>query len=102
MNDAFSPELAARIEGCGIVAVLMIDEASHAAPLAEALLAGGVQAMELTLRTPAALDALRAVRKHVPEMLAGVGTILTPCPVHQAIDAGAESAGSPGVNPRVL
>lgn len=102
MNYAFSPELATRIEACGIVAVLMIDEASHAAPLAEALLAGGVHAMELTLRTPAALDALRAVRQHVPQMLAGVGTILTPAQVHQAIEAGAEFGVSPGVNPRVL
>ena len=48
----------------------------HAVPLARALLSGGVDVMELTLRTPVAIDALRAIRSEVPEILAGIGTIL--------------------------
>ena len=60
------------------MAVLVIDEVKHAVPLARALLDGGIDVMELTLRTPAAIDALLAIRQEVPEMLAGIGTILTP------------------------
>lgn len=96
-DDIFS-----RLQSACIVAVLVIDRAEDAAPVAEALLAGGVSAMELTLRTPAALDALREVKKAVPLMLAGVGTVLTPDQVRQAQDAGADFAVAPGMNARVV
>lgn len=102
MSQAFDPELAARIETFGVIAVLVVDRAEDAVPLAKALLDGGTGVMELTLRTPAALDALRAIRASVPEMIAGVGTILTPAQVVQAKDAGASFGVSPGMNPRVL
>jgi len=102
MSPAFDPTLAQRIETCGIVAVLVIDDAKDAVPLAKALLAGGVDVMELTLRTPAALDALKAIRAEVPEMLAGVGTILTTDQVKQVVAAGAAFGVAPGVNPRIL
>lgn len=98
MND----ELLARIEASGVIAVLVIDDPEHAAPLAKALLQGGVSAMELTLRTPAALEALAVVRRTTPEMLAGVGTVITPGQVQQVIDAGAEFAVAPGTNPAVV
>jgi len=101
-KPAFDPLLAARIEACGIVAVLVIDREEDAVPLARALLSGGVTAMELTLRTPAALGALRRIRAEAPEMIAGVGTILTPEQVAEAFAAGAAFGVSPGVNPRVL
>jgi 2-dehydro-3-deoxyphosphogluconate aldolase/(4S)-4-hydroxy-2-oxoglutarate aldolase len=94
--------LAARIQSTGIVAVLVIDNEEDGPPLAKALLAGGVDVMELTLRTPAALGALRRIRAEVPEMLAGAGTVLTPAQVEEVKNAGAEFAVSPGVNPRVL
>lgn len=94
--------LATRIRNTGIVAVLVIDREGDGPPLAKALLAGGVDAMELTLRTPAALGALRSIRAEVPEMLAGAGTVLTPAQVAEVKNAGAEFAVSPGVNPRVL
>lgn len=94
--------LATRIKTSGIVAVLVIDRAEDAAPLAHALLAGGINVMELTLRTPAALDALRRIKADVPEMLAGAGTVLTPKQVGEVKAAGADFAVSPGVNPRVL
>jgi 2-dehydro-3-deoxyphosphogluconate aldolase/(4S)-4-hydroxy-2-oxoglutarate aldolase len=91
-----------RIHRCGVVAVLTIDDARHAVPLARALLAGGVDVMELTLRTPVALDALRAVIAQVPQMLAGLGTVLSPQQVSQVRQAGAAFAVAPGLNPRVV
>lgn len=94
--------LAARIHSTGIVAVLVIDNEEDGPQLARALLQGGVDIMELTLRTPAALGALRRIRAEVPEMLAGAGTVLTPAQVDDVKNAGAEFAVSPGVNPRVL
>ena len=102
MESQFDSQLLGRIETCGVIAVLVVDEARHAVPLARALLAGGVDAMELTLRTEAAIDALRAIRKDVPEMLAGIGTILRPEQVRMVAEAGAAFGVSPGVNPRVI
>lgn len=94
--------LATRIQTSGIVAVLVIDRAEDGVPLARALLAGGVKVMELTLRTPAALDALCCIKADVPEMLTGAGTVLTPQQIKDVQSAGADFAVSPGVNPRVL
>lgn len=101
-TPAFDPALASRIEQAGIVAVLVVDDANDAVPLARALLAGGVNVMELTLRTPAALDALREIKAAVPEMLAGVGTILTTEQVQAVVDSGAAFGVAPGTNPRIL
>ncbi len=101
-TPAFDPVLAERVTKCGIVAVLVVDRVEDAVPLARALLAGGVDVMELTLRTPAAIDALKAVKAEVPEMLAGVGTILTVEQVAEVVAAGAAFGVAPGLNPRVL
>ena len=102
MKSQFPDETLERIQSCGVIAVLVIDEADHAVSLAKALLDGGVSAMELTLRTDAALDALKSVRDHVPEMLAGVGTILTTDQVRCAFDAGAAFGVAPGLNANVV
>jgi len=102
MATAFDPELSARIESFGVIAVLVVDRADDAVPLAEALLAGGVGVMELTMRTPAALEALKKIRTALPEMIAGVGTILTPDQLKAAQDAGAAFGVAPGTNARVL
>lgn len=102
MSEPFPERLRSQLEQAGIVAVLIVDRVADAVPLARALLAGGVDVMELTLRTPVALDSLRAIRAEVPEMLAGVGTILTPAQVTQAREAGAAFGVSPGLNRRVL
>lgn len=102
MNALFDSQLAARIEETGIVAVLVIDDAKDAVPLAQSLLAGGVNAIELTLRTPAALDALAEIKAGVPNVIAGVGTILTSGQVLQAVAAGAAFGVAPGLNPGVL
>ena len=91
-----------RLNSACVVAVLVIDRVQDAAPVAEALLNGGVTAMELTLRTPAALDALREVKRTFPQMLAGIGTVVTPDQVKQVVDAGAEFAVAPGMNVRVV
>ena len=85
-----------------VVAVLVIDDEEHAVPLAEALLEGGVQVMELTLRTDAAMGALRKIRASVPEMIAGIGTILTPDQAKEVRDADAAFGVSPGLNETVL
>jgi 2-dehydro-3-deoxyphosphogluconate aldolase/(4S)-4-hydroxy-2-oxoglutarate aldolase len=98
----FDEGIAKKIEECGVVAVLTVERAEDAVPLAHALLEGGVEAMELTLRTPAAVDALRAVVAEVPEVLAGVGTVLTPAQVAAVHEAGAAFAVAPGTNPTVL
>jgi 2-dehydro-3-deoxyphosphogluconate aldolase / (4S)-4-hydroxy-2-oxoglutarate aldolase len=102
MKSQFPPEILERIQSCGVVAVLVIDEVKHAVPLAEALLDGGIDVMELTLRTPAALSALAAIRNEVPEMLAGIGTILTPEQVGQVRAAGGAFGVAPGINRRVV
>lgn len=91
-----------RIERCGVVAVLVIDNLSHAVPTARALLKGGVNVMELTLRTPCAIDALRQIRAEVPGMLAGIGTVLEPRQIQEITEAGAAFAVAPGTNPRVI
>lgn len=104
MDDAaatpsFSPELAAKLEALGVVAVLVIDQLRDAIPVAQALAAGGVQAIELTLRTPVALECVRQIRSAVPDMLVGVGTILTAQQVDQVVQAGAAFGVAPGMNP---
>lgn len=102
LQPLFDPQLAEKISAAGVAAVLVIDDAGDALPLARALLDGGVNVMELTLRTPAALDALRQIRREVPEMIAGIGTILSVEQLHAAREAGAAFGVSPGCNPRLL
>lgn len=79
-----------------VIPVVTIDDAAQAAPLARALLAGGVRTIEITLRTPAALDAIRAVAAEAPDMVVGAGTVLNEADLAAAIDAGARYALSPG------
>lgn len=86
----------------GVIAVLVIDDVKDAVPLARALLEGGVDIMELTLRTPAAMEALQEIKKHVPEMMVGIGTVLTSDQVKQIKQLGAAFAVAPGLNPNVV
>ncbi|MEO0447521.1 MAG: bifunctional 4-hydroxy-2-oxoglutarate aldolase/2-dehydro-3-deoxy-phosphogluconate aldolase [Verrucomicrobiota bacterium] len=90
------------IEEASVLAVVSIPTVDAAVPLAEALLEGGVKGMELTLRTPAALEGLARVCSEVPEMLVGAGTVLTPQQVEAVREAGASFAVAPGTNPRVI
>jgi 2-dehydro-3-deoxyphosphogluconate aldolase/(4S)-4-hydroxy-2-oxoglutarate aldolase len=96
------PEMIEKITQAGVVAVLVIDELAHAVPLANALMAGGVNTIELTLRTPIALDAARAIKQEVPGLSVGLGTVLTVAQVKAAADLGADFAVAPGCNPRIL
>lgn len=98
----FSDELTNRMRKSGVLAVLILESAEAAVPVARALLEGGVDCVELTLRTPAALEALRRIRAEVPEMTVGAGTILTPAQVLEAKAAGAAFGVAPGMNPRVV
>lgn len=85
-----------------VVPVVVIDDLDHAVPVARALVAGGVPVIELTLRTPVALDAIRAIADEVPEILVGAGTIVTPGQAEQALQAGARFLVSPGSTPTLL
>lgn len=85
-----------------VVPVVVIEDAAEAVPLARALVAGGLPAIEITLRTPAALDAIRAVAAEVPDAVVGAGTVLTPAQVDEAVTAGARFLVSPGWTDRLL
>lgn len=85
-----------------VLPVVVIDDAALAVPLAEALVAGGLPTIEITLRTPAALAAISAIRKAMPQMLVGAGTILSVEQLQQAVDAGAQFGVSPGLNEAVV
>ncbi|MEX0316700.1 MAG: bifunctional 4-hydroxy-2-oxoglutarate aldolase/2-dehydro-3-deoxy-phosphogluconate aldolase [Ruegeria sp.] len=89
---------------CGlapIVPVLVVEDAAQARPLAEALVAGGLPALEVTLRTPAALDAIRAMAA-VPGGVVGAGTLVTPEDVRAAKEAGAQFGVSPGATDALI
>ena len=90
-----------RIEEIRIIPVIAIDDAAKAVPLAKALVEGGLPAAEVTFRTAAAEDAIRAIAKEVPEMLLGAGTVLTKDQVDRAMDAGCTFLVSPGFNPNI-
>lgn len=85
-----------------VVPVLVVEELAHAAPLAKALSAGGLKALEVTLRTPAALDAIRAMIDAAPDAVVGAGTLRTPDDVVAAHKAGARFGVSPGLSIKVL
>ncbi|OEJ58765.1 keto-deoxy-phosphogluconate aldolase [Streptomyces agglomeratus] len=79
-----------------VVPVVVLEDAADAVPLARALVAGGLPAIEVTLRTPAALDAIRAVAAEVPDAVVGAGTVISPAQVADAVAAGARFLVSPG------
>ena len=87
--------------GGRVIPVVVIDEPAIAGPLADALLAGGIRCAEVTLRTPTALDCIRAMSK-VPGMVVGAGTVTAADQVDQVVDAGAQFVASPGLSERVV
>lgn len=82
-----------------VIPVLTIKDAAEAVPLARALVAGGLPVIEVTLRTPAALDAIREIAREVPEAVVGAGTILRPDDIQPATAAGSAFLVSPGTPP---
>lgn len=85
-----------------VMPVVVLDDAHDAVPLARALRAGGIRTIEITLRTPAALDSIRAVASAVPDLAVGAGTVLTEDDINAAAAAGARYALSPGATPALL
>ncbi|MEV4683210.1 bifunctional 4-hydroxy-2-oxoglutarate aldolase/2-dehydro-3-deoxy-phosphogluconate aldolase [Streptomyces kurssanovii] len=79
-----------------VIPVVVVDDATTAVPLARALVAGGLPAIEVTLRTPAALDAISAIAAEVPDAVVGAGTVISPAGVSSAVAAGARFLVSPG------
>jgi 2-dehydro-3-deoxyphosphogluconate aldolase/(4S)-4-hydroxy-2-oxoglutarate aldolase len=95
-------QLATRLAGLRVVPVVTIDAAADAAGLAGALAAGGLPIAEITFRTDAAADAIRAIRDARPDVLVGAGTVLDAATVDSALDAGAEFIVAPGLNPQMV
>ena len=85
-----------------VIPVVVLDEPAHAMPLAQALVAGGVPIIEITLRTPRALDVIRIIADNVPDAVVGAGTVTTPGLVRQAVAAGAQFLVSPGTTDGLL
>ena len=89
-------------EDVRVVPVIRIESIDEAIPLAEALLTGGLRALEITLRTPVALEALSRLAKRFPEALIGAGTVVRADQVAAVVDAGARFAVTPGTTPALL
>ncbi|MEJ2856160.1 MULTISPECIES: bifunctional 4-hydroxy-2-oxoglutarate aldolase/2-dehydro-3-deoxy-phosphogluconate aldolase [unclassified Saccharothrix] len=85
-----------------VIPVVVLDDAAHAVPLAQALLRGGIRVIELTLRTPAALPAIERIAAEVPDIVLGAGTVTAPEHAEQALKAGASFLVTPGSTDRVL
>lgn len=97
-----STEVAARFRALRVVPVIVIEDAEQAAPLASALVGGGLPVTEVTFRTKAAADALRRMTAAQPDMLIGAGTVLTPTQVDGTLGAGATFIVALGFNPVVV
>ena len=98
--SASLPAIDTIMRASAVIPVLVIEDAAAARPLAEALVAGGLRVLEVTLRTPAALDAIRAA-KEVPGAIVGAGTVVSTDQFEQVMDAGAEFIVSPGLTERL-
>jgi 2-dehydro-3-deoxyphosphogluconate aldolase/(4S)-4-hydroxy-2-oxoglutarate aldolase len=96
------PGLETILRAAPVIPVVIIDALADAIPLARALVAGGLPVIEITLRTQAGLDAIRAIAAEVEGAIVGVGTVLTPAQYQSAAQAGAKFAVSPGATPRLL
>jgi 2-dehydro-3-deoxyphosphogluconate aldolase/(4S)-4-hydroxy-2-oxoglutarate aldolase len=91
-----SPPPASVLDLAPVVPVVVIEDAADAVPLARALVAGGLPAIEVTLRTPAALEAIREIAREVPGAVVGAGTVIRPEQVAEAVAAGSRFLVSPG------
>ena len=85
-----------------LIPVIVLDQLEHAEPLAEALLSGGLNHIELTFRTDAAAKAIPLIKKAFPHMILGAGTVVTETQAKQTIDAGADFAVAPGLDPETI
>ncbi len=94
------PDIDRILTAAPVIPVLVIERLDDALPVARALVAGGLPVLEVTLRTPSALDAIRAM-KSVEGAIVGAGTVLNPAQYEAAVEAGAEFAVSPGLTDRI-
>jgi 2-dehydro-3-deoxyphosphogluconate aldolase/(4S)-4-hydroxy-2-oxoglutarate aldolase len=85
-----------------VVPVMVINKLEHAVPLAHALVEGGLKVLEITLRTPIALDAIKRIKAEVPGAIVGAGTVINVDTLQKAIDAGSEFIVSPGVTESLI
>ncbi|WP_292971083.1 bifunctional 4-hydroxy-2-oxoglutarate aldolase/2-dehydro-3-deoxy-phosphogluconate aldolase [Pantoea sp. UBA4549] len=85
-----------------VVPVIVVNQPEHAVPMAKALVAGGIRVLEVTLRTPVAMDALRAIICEVPEAIVGAGTVINTQQLKEVTDAGAQFVISPGLTESLL
>jgi 2-dehydro-3-deoxyphosphogluconate aldolase/(4S)-4-hydroxy-2-oxoglutarate aldolase len=99
MTGSADPSLLDRVP---VIPVVVLDDVAQAVPVAEALVAGGVPVIELTLRTPVALGCIEQIASRVPDILVGAGTIRTPDQAKDAVSAGAEFLVSPGTTDTLL
>lgn len=91
-----------RIAAIGVIPVIAIERTEHALPLADALLAGGLEVAEITFRTRAAAEVIARLARERPRLLTGAGTVLTPAQVAQATEAGARFGLAPGFDPAIV
>jgi len=101
-KKSFDDSIRDRIRKYGVLVVVVVEKIETVGPLMETLMKADVWGLELTLRTPVALDALRIIKKQYPGMLAGIGTVLTPEQVRVIAEEGADFAVAPGTNRRVI
>ena len=85
-----------------VIPVVVIEDQADACPLAEAFLAGGLDVIEITFRTAAAPDAIVSIKKNLPEMILGAGTVISIDKAKIAIDAGVDFGLAPGLNPEIV
>ncbi len=85
-----------------VVPVIVINNIDHAVPLAKALVAGGVKVLEVTLRTPVAIEAIKRIAAEVPDAIVGAGTVATEADLHAVTEAGGVFAISPGLTPTLI
>ena len=91
-----------QVAACGVVPVVVLDDAEQAVPTAKALLKGGINAMEITFRTSAAKASIAKVAAEVPEILVGAGTVINVQQLRDAVEAGAKFVVSPGSDAEVI
>ena len=97
-----SRQMEEKIAELKVVPVVVLEDAKDAAPLAKALCGGGLPCAEVTFRTAAAKDSIKAMSEAYPEMLVGAGTVLTKEQVDSAVEAGAKFIVSPGFDPEIV
>ncbi len=90
------------LEAHPIVPVIVLDDAAHAEPLAEALLKGGLKVIEITFRTDSAAESIDRIARRFPEMAVGAGTVVTPAQAKRAIEAGSQFGLAPGTDPATI